>query len=227
LSSWLSFELILANWGSTRRVRHGIFAILGCLILLATTSSTGCLTVVLALMFRSARLVAVCFFAISHNTSPLDAALWHKAGSASAVYRSATVRCALEVIQPTYGLGTVLRCNRAVGTLAFIGSNLGILGLVMFFYSLAPLFGETFSELRLPSANMTSHAAMTTCAAAFAATLTAMAILEGELSDTRIWVLWAMLVGSVRAQTNGAHLQPDERSAPSSFADRYPSPLVV
>jgi hypothetical protein len=47
--------------------------------------------------------------------------------------------------QAAYGLGTVLRSNRAVGTLAYIGSNLGVLGLVMFFYSLAHLFGETFS----------------------------------------------------------------------------------
>jgi hypothetical protein len=180
-----------------------------------------------ALTTGTVLLVAVCFFAISHDTSLLDAVLWHKAGSASAAFRSATVWHALAVIQATYGLGAGLGSNRAFGTLAYIGSNLGILGLVIFFYMLAHLLGKTFSYLRPPSANVIGRAAMIACAAAFAATLIAMAISGAEISDPRIWVLWAMLVGSVRAQTSAVHLQAEGTSALSSFANRYPSPLVV
>jgi hypothetical protein len=56
LSGWLLFELILANWGPTKQTRHWIFATLGCVVLLATTSSTGYVTVALVLAFMLCQL---------------------------------------------------------------------------------------------------------------------------------------------------------------------------
>jgi hypothetical protein len=227
LSSWLMFELILANWGSTRKLRHWIFAIIGCAMLLATSSSTGYVTVALALLYMAGRLtlealqrgrllirtsatvavvvlVGLAFLTLSSaGLSLLGAVLWNKAGSGSAVVRLATVWRALSVIQDTYGLGAGLGSNRSFGMLAYIGSNLGIFGLVVFLYMLIHLFGTTLDYIR---ADLTSTAARTTlvaCAAALSANLIGQIVSGAEISEPRTWVLWGMLVAAVRATATG------------------------
>jgi hypothetical protein len=245
LSCWVSFELILANWGSTKRTRHWIFAILGSVVLLATTSSTGYVTVALVLAFMGGRLtlellgrgripirtaitaatvvlVGVGFLAISHGASLLDVVLWHKAGSSSAVVRLATVWRAVAVMQETYGLGAGLGSNRAFGMLAYIGSNLGIFGLALFSYMLAHLFVKTFSYLRIPSTSVTGRVAMIACAVTFFANLIGIAISGAEISNPRIWVLWGMLLASVRAQTRAIRPQSDEMPGLSRTDDFLP-----
>jgi hypothetical protein len=233
LSGWLLFELILANWGATNRTRHWIFATLGCIVLLATTSSTGYMTAALVLAFMLCRLafgvlsrgrllvrtgltiatvvvVGIGFMALGHDASLLDAVLWHKSGSTSAVTRFATMWQALAVMQDTYGLGAGLGSNRAFGMFAYIGSNLGIFGLVVFSYMLAHLFGQALSYLRESSVSLTVRGAVAACAAAFGANLISMVISGAEISDPRLWILWGMFLASVRRQMSAFRSRPKE-----------------
>lgn len=249
LSSWLLFELILANWGSANRTRHSMFAILGCVVLLATTSSTGYATFALVMLFLVGRfafgvlgqgrlpirtgvtiatvvIVAAGFLALGHDASLLDAVLWNKSGSTSAVTRFATVWRAVAVMQDTYGFGAGLGSNRAFGMLAYIGSNLGIFGLAVLSYMLAQLFGETFGSLRTGSANVTIRVAIIACAAAFAANLISMALSGAEISDPRLWILWGMFLASMRVQTIAPCPQSDKRLQLSPTDVLYPSPTL-
>jgi hypothetical protein len=245
LSSWLIFELILANWGSTKRTRHWIFATLGCIILLATTSSTGYVTLALVLAFMLGRLafgvlakgrllirtgmiiaaiaaVAVGFLAFGHGASLLDVVLWQKSDSTSAVTRFATMRRALAVMQDTYGLGAGLGSNRAFGMLAYIGSNLGIFGLVVFSFMLAHLFGEVFSHRRAASVSPAVRTAVVASAAAFCTNLISMALSGAEISDPRLWVLWGMFLASMRPQISAARSRTDDTLDLSPMNVLYP-----
>jgi hypothetical protein len=238
LSSWLVFEVILSSWGPIKRTRHWIFVMLGCVVLLATTSTTGYVTVALVLAFiggriglevigrgripiriamtvASAMLVGVGFFTLGHGAGLLDAILWHKAGSASGVARWQTVRHAFTVLQDTYGLGAGLGSNRAFGTLAYIGSNLGIFGLVVFSYMLAHLLGKTLSSFRSPSTSLAGRVGTIACAAAFLTNLISTMISGAEISSPRMWVLWGMLLASLRAQTDIIHSTRNEDITPS------------
>jgi hypothetical protein len=170
--------------------------------------------------------VGVGFLALGHDASLLDAVLWNKSGSTSAVTRFATVWRAVAVMQDTYGLGAGLGSNRAFGMLAYIGSNLGIFGLAVFSYMLAQLFGETFRSLRTGSANVTIRVAIIACAAAFAANLISMALSGAEISDPRIWILWGMFLASMRAQTIAPYPQSDKRLQLSPTDVLYPSPIL-
>jgi hypothetical protein len=233
LSCWLLFELMLANWGSTKRTLHWIFGMCGCVALLATTSSTGYVTVSLVLAFMVGRITfevigrgripirisitiativaaGILFLVFGHHAALLDAVLWDKAGSSSGVGRWQTVRHAFAVMKNTYGLGAGLGSNRAFGTLAYIGSNLGIFGLIVFSYMLAHLFRNTFSYLRSSPTSTTDHVAVIACAAAFAANLLSMVISGAEISNPRNWVLWGILLASLRAQTSVVLSEPDQ-----------------
>ena len=80
----------------------------------------------------------------------------------------ATVWRAFDVMGDTYGLGAGLGSNRAFGTLAYIGSNLGIFGLAIFFYMLAQLLGKSVDHLRSAPSWTTGRVAIIACAAHFA-----------------------------------------------------------
>jgi hypothetical protein len=247
LSCWVLFELILANWGTTKRRMHSIFAAAGCVILLATTSSTGYVTVGLILVCMSGQLafetvrrgripirtgMAVAtfalaiggFFVIGHGASLLDSILWHKSDSSSGVVRMATVWRAFDVMQDTYGLGAGLGSNRAFGTLAYIGSNLGIFGLIVFFFMLAQLLARAAKYVRASIGGTPERIAIVACGAAFAANMIGATISGAEISDPRIWVLWGMLLASVRSQVALSPAGVSEIRAarhPSAF---YPRP---
>jgi hypothetical protein len=225
LSCWLLFELILANWGARWRTLHWILALFGCLVLLATTSSTGYVTVGLILAVLSGQfafelagrgrilirtgltigavtVAIVGFLTIGHGASLLDSILWHKSASSSGVVRMATVWRAVDVVQDTDGLGAGLGSNRAFGTVAYIGSNLGVFGLVIFAYMLVHLMGNVVRSVRGTGSGLSSRVAIIACAVAFGANLIGMGISGAEISDPRIWVLWGMVLASLRMQND-------------------------
>ena len=247
LSAWVLFELILANWGMTKRRTHWLLAIVGCVVLLATTSSTGYATVGLVLCCMTAQVVfqvirsghipirtgmtvatftiAIgAFLALGHGASLLDSILWHKSDSTSGVVRMATVWRALDVMRDTYGLGAGLGSNRAFGALAYIGSNLGIFGLVVFFCMLAQLLGKVVSYVRALPSWTPGRVAIIACAAAFCANLIGAAISGAEISDPRIWVLWGMLLASLRAQAAVSGSSAGEITAVARSNVFYPRP---
>jgi hypothetical protein len=229
LSCWLVFELLLSSWGRANRTRHGIFTLLGGVVLLATTATTGYVTIGLVMVFIGGRLavevvgrgripirisltvaaiavVALGFLTLGHGSGLLNDILWNKADSASGVGRWGTVRHAVVVLQDTYGLGAGLGSNRALGALAYVGSNLGIFGLVLFLYMLAHLLTKIVSSLRFPFGSVTSRVRMIACAGAFLTNLIAAMLSGAEISSPRMWVLWGMLVASLRAQTSSGTL---------------------
>jgi hypothetical protein len=221
LSGWLLFEFIMANWSSTERARHWVFALLGCVMSLATTSSAAYLTIGLMLVFMVARLTfevvarnrilirmgktvlamvlaSAVFLFLGHDPHLLDAVLWHKSTSSSAVVRFATVWRALGVVQDTYGLGAGLGSNRAFGTVAYVGSNLGLFGLFMFFYLMVHLFLGVVRGLRITSTSPDDRVVLIACAVALVAHLLGSAVAGAEISDPVLWVLWALVLASVR-----------------------------
>jgi hypothetical protein len=225
LSSWLLFELVFANEGSDERVRHTVFAILGCVILLATTSTTGYVTVGLVAAFMLGRfllqileqgristrlglalatifLVVGVFLACGHG-SLLNDVLWNKVGSESGVVRTATMWRGFDVMLATYGLGAGLGSNRAFGMLAYIAANLGICGLAVFLYLLGQILYETFNSLKASPLRGTSRTLLIACVGAFCATQIGLVMSGAEISEPRMWVLWGMLLASVRATAAG------------------------
>jgi len=220
LSGWVLFELILANWGTADRTRHGIFASLGCIVLFATTSSTGYVTLAAAVLFMLGRLVygvvqqgkiwtrlavmisivmiiAAGFLMLNRDSSLLDAVLWSKARSSSGVVRTATVWRAAAVLGDTYGLGAGLGSNRAFGAWAYIGSNLGVVGLALFTYLLVQLLRRAISCcLTLPT--RAARVSLIACTASFASTVVSAALSGAEITAPGLWIVWAILLGCVR-----------------------------
>jgi len=244
LSCWLLFELILANQGSTKRTRHWIFAIVGCVVLLATTSTTGYATVAFILAAMGARLayeairrgrilirtglalcavvvVGIAFLVGGHGVSLLDAVLFNKGGSSSAVHRMGTVWRALAVMRDTYGLGAGLGSNRAFGTLAYICSNLGVFGLAVFLFMIGHLSQNTFSYLKASPGSSATKVALIACSAALAADLLSLVISGAEISNPRIWVVWGILIASLRAQIHAADSEPYETVSQASADALY------
>jgi hypothetical protein len=221
LSGWLLFEFILANWGTSQRARHWVFAVLGCVLSLATTSSAAYLTIGLMLVFMMVRLTfeavarnrilirlgrtvlamviaSAVFLFLGHDPHLLDAVLWHKSTSSSAVVRFATVWRAIGVVQDTDGLGAGLGSNRAFGTLAYIASNLGVFGLLAFFYLVVHLFVGVVRGLRLTSTGATERVVLVASAMALVAHLLGSSVAGAEISDPILWVLWGLVLASVR-----------------------------
>jgi hypothetical protein len=222
LSSWLVFEFILAYLGLNRRTYHWLLAIVGSLILLATASTTGYITLLAMLGFLFLRLameavgrgrilvrvaiivvvvlgVTAGYLIMSHGgTSLLDAVLWQKSSSTSATVRKATVWRALAIMQDTYGLGVGLGSNRSFGTLAYIGSNLGIFGLVLFIYMLVHLTKGAISCLQYSASQLQNRAALVACIGALLAHLLGIMLSGAEISDPELWVAWGMVLASAR-----------------------------
>jgi hypothetical protein len=225
LSCWVVFELLLSSWGAAHRTRHGIFTLLGGVVLLATTATTGYVTIGLVMAFIGGRLavevvgrgripirisltvaaiamVALGFFTLGHGSGLLNDILWKKANSASGVGRWGTVRHALVVLQDTYGLGAGLGSNRAFGALAYIGSNLGVFGLIVFSYMQAQLLSKSISIFCFHRTSLTDRVAIIACVGAFLTNLIAAMVSGAEISSPRMWLLWGMLLASLRTQYN-------------------------
>jgi hypothetical protein len=250
LSSWLLFELVLANWGTKHRGRHWCFALSGCVVLLATTSSTGYAVVVLTFVALAARLivgvvakgrvsvpialatsslliVGGVFLMTMKGSSLLDSVMWHKVDSSSAAFRSATVWHALEVLRDTYGLGAGLGSNRALSILAYIVSNLGLVGLAMFMWMLAHLLIRTLDTLKHPDPSSDGRVLVLACSAALLVTLLGMTLSGAEVSSPRIWVLWGMLLAAIRAHGSAARRSPRPEIYGDSDAAFHPIRLPI
>src|SRR5215831_4793593 len=73
----------------------------------------------------------------------LDAVLFSKVQSESALHRTSTFGRAVGVFQSSWGLGAGLGSNRAMSAFFYVLSNLGIPGMVLMAVLLAQLYSQT------------------------------------------------------------------------------------
>ena len=226
LASWVLFELILANWGVRRRKFHGACLLAGSTILLATTSTTGYVTIGLVMGAMAVRftyelmtrrriliriglaitvliLAGTAFVATHHGMGLLDSVVLNKGSSSSGIHRMATVWRAFAVVEETYGLGAGLGSNRAFGTFAYVISNVGIFGFTLFFIMSGHLLTAAWQSLQSSTGSRSGRLALSACIAAFVTNLLSLAISGAEITNPRLWIAWGLAIAAIRAHAYG------------------------
>lgn len=222
LAAWAIFELVLALGGEARHARAWLWAASGAVMLAATTSTTG--YVALAVMWmllgmdcvrgvlqrgrikvRSGLSVSLGAVGVAamllwapNASAVLDAVLFSKDTSASALHRTATLGRAVGVFLHSWGLGAGLGSNRAMSLLFYVPSNLGLPGLVLFFYLLFALGALVLRQLRRGNSERATTVFLAATGSAFVANLVSLSLSGAEISEPRLWILWGMLLAGVR-----------------------------
>ena len=220
-SAWSVFELSLAMGLGRQGGRHWLWATVGTLVLVATASTTGYITAALiwvvmawdcmsnlllrgfiktkatliALGLGSAGLAALAF--LPGVWLLLDALFFSKGQSASGLHRSATFGRAVGVFLNSWGLGVGLGSNRAMSAFFYVLSNLGWPGLILIGWLLSRLYSQVRVQLRsvCDSVHRTFLYGFT---AAFSANLLALILSGAEISQPHLWILWGLLLGTLR-----------------------------
>jgi hypothetical protein len=218
LPAWLSFEFLLGTKSSPASLRHLIFALAGILMVIATTSTTGYVTtaaMLFIILFRSlfsssqrgsvraavlaglVLIAAYCLFITTdHGSALLAEVMLDKYHSGSSLHRTATVVRSWDIFTATYGLGAGLGSNRAMSLLAYVVSNLGFTGTILFFWLLLSLFSLHRGN---PSvATDDSRPLFQALGTAFVARFLALSESGAEVSDPILWLLWGLLLAAIR-----------------------------
>ncbi|MGA2409984.1 MAG: hypothetical protein ABSG46_06280 [Candidatus Binataceae bacterium] len=242
-ATWTVFEFSLALSRARNRLRHQIFALAGILMVIATTSTTGYLTLaamapllLLNDLFSALRqtrslmpasvaiaaaviAIAFAFARAGAGSSLLDAVVLYKYQSSSSMHRMATVFRSINIFASTWGLGAGLGSNRAMSIVAYILSNLGVVGIVLFVWLLISLRTITRIEMGAMPRDAHSRLLLRALGWAFAAHLLAMSESAAEISDPSLWILWSILMVSVRRQWLITHQAAQDPAHISIFAD--------
>ncbi|HTT76695.1 MAG TPA: hypothetical protein VMF50_12045 [Candidatus Binataceae bacterium] len=224
LAAWVTFELILAGRYDARRWRHLAFALAGILIVIGTTSTTGYVTTAIMLLFllsrelfalirgrSSAPAIAViamisllgialfCAFTFTGaGHSLVSDVLLNKAESGSSLHRMATVMRSFHIFSATFGLGAGLGSNRAMSLAAYILSNLGVVGVVLFAWLMLSLIVITRSASHAGYMDTSQPVWHFALVLAFGAHLLALTESGAEISDPVLWLLWGIILASIR-----------------------------
>jgi hypothetical protein len=222
LAAWSVFELNLAMGRAPQSGRHWLCAILGTVVLVATTSTTGYITAAVmwvlmvwdsvgtmlrygvicpkvtlaALGLAAAGLAALAFLPDAWQL--LDAVVFNKGDSMSALHRTATFGRAIEVFQSSWGLGVGLGSNRAMSAFFYILSNIGSPGVVLAGWLLLHLYSQVRARLASVYYDATVRTFLRALSAAFAATIFALTLSGAEISQPQLWVVWGLLLGAIR-----------------------------
>ena len=237
LSAWVGFELALASSHDGRRWLHLAFGLAGIVVVIGTTSTTGYITTAVVLLWMfwrqlidlsakrgSALIIAtIGLLAIAVTVACLityegrvllSDVLLDKAQSGSSLHRMATVARSFDTLMATYGLGAGLGSDRAMSMAAYIMSNLGLAGVLLFswlMYSLVRMSRVVQSAVPAQASATICHRAF---AVAFAAHLLALVESGAEISDPVLWLLWGILIASIRqrwpAPTGFEAARPDD-----------------
>jgi len=221
-ATWTVFELVLSLSRDRSRSRHQFLALAGSLMVIGTTSTTGYVTLLtmvvltvsseLLASFRKTRpttpvliaaaiaIIAItgAFLLTGDGSSLLRAVLWDKSQSNSSVHRLATVGRSIDIFTSTCGFGAGLGSNRAMSLIAYILSNLGAPGTVLFAWLLISLRAITRAVMSKVPKDATSRILLRAVAWAFATHLLAMSESAAEISDPSLWILWAILIVQIR-----------------------------
>jgi hypothetical protein len=126
----------------------------------------------------------------------LSGVMLDKAHSGSSLHRTATVVRSWDIFTATYGLGAGLGSNRAMSLLAYVVSNLGFTGSILFFWLLLSLFSMHRANRSIASDD--SGPWFQALGMAFVARFLALSESGAEVSDPIFWLLWGLLLGAIR-----------------------------
>jgi hypothetical protein len=222
LAAWSVFELSLAISGGRRNGWHWLWAAVGSVMLVETTSTTGYVTagimwIVMAcdcgatimrhgwikvkagmavLALAGAALVAL--VTMPRAWLLLDAVLFNKGASRSSLHRTSTFGRAVEVFQHSWGLGVGLGSNRAMSAFFYVLSNLGIPGMLLILFLLAQLYSQVRLRLHRPGIDPATRGFLTALGSAFFANIVALLASGAEITQPRLWILWGLILAAIR-----------------------------
>lgn len=221
LATWVVFEMSLVMTEEQSSIWHWLSVVAGTMALIETTSTTGYVTVgfvwivicgyfawfmVTTGRVRVKTLVAVstaiigavvALYTAPSAQSLLSGVLFEKSTSASSTHRMASAGRATGVFYATLTLGAGIGSNRAMSMPAYVLSNLGLPGTVLFVWLISQLCVQYFRWTRHGSDYSTTRF-IKASGAAFVAYLLAMAFSGAEITGPLLWILWAMLLAGIR-----------------------------
>jgi hypothetical protein len=219
---WMVFELTLAISSRRAEVWHWLFATLATIALFLTTSSTGYViaavswsvaalqnaTTLFSTGFIQVRKAAAILGAVGGALLALllvpgvwdllNAVLFEKQMTGSAIDRGATLGRAVDVFFQTWGLGAGLGSNRAMSVVFYVISNLGLFGGILFVYLLVKPYLMARLATRSPEISKELRAFIRASGAAFAANFVGMLVSGAEISGAQFWLLLGMLLVGTR-----------------------------
>ena len=223
LAAWSVFELSLAIAGGGRNRWAWLWAAVGSVMLVKTTSTTGYVTagiiwVVMVCDYGAAilrhgwikknatlavfGLAGAALLAMSlggaRAWSLLDSVLFYKGQSHSAEHRTATFGRAVGVFQDSWGLGAGLGSNRAMSAFFYVLSNLGFPGMVLMAVLLTQLYSQTRRRIYRPGGDPVIQGFMTAAAGALVATGISLLASGAEITQPHLWILWGLLLATIR-----------------------------
>jgi len=128
----------------------------------------------------------------------LDAVVFNKGESASALHRTATFGRAVEVFLSSWGLGVGLGSNRAMSGLFYVLSNVGLPGLILTGWLLSQLYSHVRAQLSSVYHDSTLRAPLYAVSAALAANIFGLLVSGAEISQPHLWILWGLLLSTIR-----------------------------
>src|SRR5262249_43617711 len=128
----------------------------------------------------------------------LDAVLFSKVQSLSALHRTSTFGRAVVVFQSSWGLGAGLGSNRAMSVFFYILSHLGFPGILLISFLLMHLFLQIRLGLQRRKGEAATRAFLVALASAFAANMIALLASGAEVTQPRLWILWGLLLATIR-----------------------------
>jgi hypothetical protein len=222
LAAWGVFELTLAIGGGRHAARHWLCASVGSVVLVATASTTGYATAAvmwLAMMwdcmrtiFRHGRIKIrptlaalgvggagyLALLEVPEARQLLNAVIFSKGKSTSAIHRAATLTHAVSVFEASWGLGVGLGSNRAMSAFFYVLSNLGVPGMILLVWALWRLYVQIRRQLVATSHDREQHLILCALSAGFVANLFALLVSGAEITQPTLWILWGLLLATVR-----------------------------
>ena len=128
----------------------------------------------------------------------LNAVLFEKQSSESAIDRGATLGRALQVFVGTWGLGAGLGSNRAMSVAFYLISNVGLLGTIIFVYMFVRVYSMVRSVNGPGQATPELRAFVRASTMALSAYFVGMMVSGAEITAPEIWLLLGMILAGLR-----------------------------
>lgn len=222
LAAWGAFELSMAIGGGRQTRRHWLCASVGSVVLVATASTTGYVTAAVmwsAMVWDCMRTICrhgkikirptlaalglggagyLALLVVPGAGQLLNAVIFSKGESTSAIHRTATLSGAVTVLVSSWGLGVGLGSNRAMSVFFYVLSNLGLPGIILMIWALSRLYVQVSRQLATPLHDRRQQLILRALSAGFIANLFALLVSGAEITQPTLWILWGLLLATVR-----------------------------